>query len=282
MRRQIRYGAVVTTQAVRPRPALSDIYADIPLQNAFLVTEHVEYRLTDLAACAATEHYVEILVQHQGETNAERVRATRVAVAALAWLQQPPRILTPADYDAINQTLGELPPSYAVYQSTLNAYQTMVRALRPEIGAPQPVRAAYHRARLHYILPSFVRTRASQDLVRTLCDFRLANDADPGNNFAVVELSEAEWGVAWAGLTLAHKLRWYEFRAVVEASLLQNRLMTYLYTAIASICKGGAATQEWCETRIKQMAQMHGVVIDKALFTPAILAILFQEFVIKA
>lgn len=281
MRRQLRFGAAATTQSVRPRPALGDVYGNLPLYSAFLITDDRTYRMTDLGMVLLSDHYTDVLLARNGETNADRTRATRVAVTAISWLQQNYRRQTPADYVMIDRALGELAPAYAGYQSALLAYQTQIRALKPLDGINQGYRTAYHRARLHYICPEFVSGAASQDQVRLLCDMRGQPNLVVDNNFAIAELPEEEWTAVWRGLTLIQKLRWFEFRAVVEAGPTSNRHLTYLYTAIAAICKAGNATLEWCESRIRQMTQLHGLSVDKAFFNPPVLSLIFHEFVVK-
>lgn len=174
-----------------------------------------------------------------------------------------------------------MPPAYAGYQSAITAYQVQVRALRPQAGQVQPLRLAYHLNKLHYIRPEFVSGQASQDLVIRFCDMEQPVDILVGNNFAVEELPEEEWPVVWEGLPLALKIRWFEFKAAVETATTQSRQITYLYCAIAAICKAGTATQQWCETRTRQMAELHGIALEKSPFTPAILNVVFREFVVK-
>lgn len=272
----------VLVALLRPDQSLYERYSGSVIQNAFFVTSLEDRRLSDLACGLINEHYADARLAHYGEQNAERVKAVRIANHALGWVQAAPRDLTPAEYDAVNETLGSVAPLCGSYQSAMAAFQLRVRALIPTVGAEQPLRTSYHDAQLHYVHPDFVHGAASKALVRTWCDLRAAADMVVNNDFGVEDIPEADWPQIWRGMSLDQKLRWFEFKARVEEVTVRNRQNTYLYAAIAAICKGGNCTAAWCESRMRQMTELHGIVIDKTIMTPPVLRMVFSEFVDKA
>lgn len=100
--------------------------------------------------------------------------------------------------------------------------------------------------------------------------------------FGITDIPEVDWPAAWQGYSLTRKIRWFELRARVEEGVVRSRQNSYLYAAVAAICKGGNCTTAWCESRIRQMAEMHGIAVDKTIVTPPVLWVLFAEFVDKA
>lgn len=282
MLRHLANRASVLVSQLRPDPSLHERYSGGQVQNAFFLTERENLRMTDLACGLINEHYAHVQISLNNERNSDRVKAIKVAMHAFGWTQAPARDLTDDEYIELNTLLGSVAPPYASYQSALTAYQNKVRALVPRGRGPQPIRTEYHDMRLHYIIPEFVAGDASQARVRLWCNLGAEADVAAGDNFAVEEIPEADWAGVWSGLTLALKIRWFEFKACVEEAPTRHRQNTYLYTMIASICKGGNSTAAWCESRMRQMQELHGIVIEKSIMTPPVLRVLFTEFVEKA
>lgn len=107
-------------------------------------------------------------------------------------------------------------------------------------------------------------------MIRSWCDLRAEADMRVPNDFGINDIPEIEWPTIWQGFDLSMKICWFELRARVEETTVRNRQNTYLYAAVASICKGGNCTPAWCESRIRQMTEMRVVfteLIDKAHIT---------------
>lgn len=272
----------VLVSQLRPDQSLYERYAGSVIQNAFFITSFEDRRMSDLACGLANEHYADARIAQYGERNVERIKAIRIANHVFGWVQAPPRDLTAAEYEAVNDLMSTVAPPYSSYQSAMAAYQVRVRGLVPTTGARQSRRTAYHGAQLHYISPEFVHGEASRETIRVWCDFGNRDDIPVIEDFGIAEIPEVEWGQAWGGYSLDLKIRWFEFKARVEENQVRSRYNTYLYAAVASIFKGGNCTAAWCETRMKQMADLHGIVLDKTIMTPPVLRVLFTEFVDKA
>lgn len=218
----------VLVSQLRPDQSLYEKYAGSLVQNAFFVTSIENRRMTDLACGLASGHCVDARLAQHGERNAERIKAIRVANHTFGRVQTPPRDLTPAEYEIVDELMRATAPSYASYQPAMAAYQARVRSLMPVAGAVQPKRTAYHDAQLHYVSPSFVQGEAAKETVRQWCDFGSPDDIPAINEFGTNEIPEVEWQHVWSGYTLELKLRWFEFKARVEEVQIRNRYNTYV------------------------------------------------------
>lgn len=279
---QASHGVVAANSFFRALQSPFELFSNLPLVNAFVLTNTLANRMTDSAYFLLCESYVDNLAESHGIRDTTIIQAAKMAVSAYMWLHRDPTIPTvAADLVNIDRILNINCPSYRIYSRCITAFGNAVRSLTPAVGAHHPRRAQYHYLQLHYIPRELVGQEYRARLAE-MCNF--ANDQDIPDMAAydIQPLTEAAFLDAWRVLPIRLKLRYFEFCSRLDTRETFNRASTHIYGAVIAIGKGGSVTDDWVNRRTDQMKSLHSITMNSRHLTPEIITRIFNDFVRRA